>query len=343
MEYRTQVGGRLLGSGVYGCTFEPAPPCAGGPVFRRVAGMPAVGKVTAENTAEELDIGRKIMKIPMASHYFALPTEGCTPAAVQDPDRAACSILTDEEGRASKLSMLIMPAAGEQLLKWARDLPRLADHYERLFVHLLEGMVIYQTAGYVHNDIHMGNVLVDERGVGRYIDFGLAFKPEDVRAWSDTNMGQTFRPKHIWPPPEIQAWRMYLNGVRLVDGLKQLKEFNKEYSVMEHQYPTRPTAETAMTAFLASPYVQKADMPAYIRRYGFRVDSWRLGLTMWFLWDDLLRGFAGLKGTRLWSRRDIIRRVLSGLTEFDPERRLDAAGALAILDPANRLIRRDVA
>lgn len=338
MEYRTQIGGRLLGSGVYGCTFSPAPPCAGGPVFRTIDGAAAVGKVTAEDTAEELDIGRKIMALPLASHYFALPSKECRPAAVDDAEKDACAVLT-EAGPSTRLSMLIMPAAGEQLLKWARDLPRLADHYERLFVHLLEGMVIYQDAGYVHNDIHMGNVLVDERGVGRYIDFGLAFRPDDVKKWEDTNMGRTFRPKHIWPPPEIQAWRMYLNGVRLVDGLKVLRELNKEYTVMEHQFPTRPTAETAMTAFLASPYVQRADMPAYVRRYGFRLDSWRLGLTMWFLWDDLLRGYSGIKETRLWARRDIIRRVLGGLTEFDPERRLTAGAALAILDPTNRLAR----
>lgn len=338
MEYRTQIGGRLLGSGVYGCTFSPAPPCAGGPIFRTIDGVPAVGKVTAEDTAEELDIGRKIMSLPLASHYFALPSKECRPAAIDDNDKGECSVLT-EAGASTRLSMLIMPAAGEQLLKWASNLERLADHYERLFVHLLEGMVIYQNAGYVHNDIHMGNVLVDERGVGRYIDFGLAFRPEDVKKWDDTNMGRTFRPKHIWPPPEIQAWRMYLNGVRLVDGLKVLRELNKEYTVMEHQFPTRPTAETAMTAFLASPYVQRADMPSYVRKYGGRIDSWRLGLTMWFLWDDLLRGYAGLKETRLWARRDIIRRVLGGLTEFDPERRLTAAAALAILDPTNRLAR----
>jgi serine/threonine protein kinase len=335
MEYRTQIGGRLLGSGVYGCTFSPAPPCAGGSVFRTIDGVPAVGKVTAENTTEELDTGRKIMALPLASHYFALPSKECRPAAVDDEDKGSCAVLTDAGSK--QLSMLIMPAAGEQLLKWARDLVRLADHYERLFVHLLEGMVIYQGAGYVHNDIHMGNVLVDSRGTGRYIDFGLAFRPEDVKKWDDTNMGRTFRPKHVWPPPEIQAWRMYLNGVRLVDGLKVLRELNKEYTVMEHQFPTRPTAETAMTAFLASPYVQRADMPAYVRRYGFRLDSWRLGLTMWFLWDDLLRGYSGIKETRLWARRDIIRRVLGGLTEFDPERRLTAAAALLILDPTNRL------
>lgn len=336
MEYRTQVGGRLLGSGVYGCTFSPAPPCAGGPVFRTIDGAPAVGKVTAEDTTEELDIGRKIMALPLASHYFALPSKECRPAAVNDEEKGSCAVLT-EAGPSTQLSMLIMPAAGEQLLKWARDLVRLADHYERLFVHLLEGMVIYQSAGYVHNDIHMGNVLVDDRGVGRYIDFGLAFRPEDVKKWDDTNMGRTFRPKHVWPPPEIQAWRMYLNGVRLVDGLKVLRELNKEYTIMEHQFPTRPTAEVAMTAFLASPYVQRADMPAYVRRYGFRLDSWRLGLTMWFLWDDLLRGYSGIKETKLWARRDIIRRVLGGLTEFDPERRLTAGAALAILDPTNRL------
>jgi hypothetical protein len=33
-----QTGGRLLGQGVYGCTFESAPHCAGGKVFKDIHG-----------------------------------------------------------------------------------------------------------------------------------------------------------------------------------------------------------------------------------------------------------------------------------------------------------------
>jgi hypothetical protein len=332
----TQVGGRLLGAGVYGCTFEPAPRCAGGDVFREIHGMPAVGKVTTEDPREELGAGRAIMRLPLARQYFALPTEGCVPATpIDDVDVRRCKIVTESPASA-RFSMLVMPSAGDQLLNWSRNAPRMAENYERIFVHLLEGMIIYQRAGYVHNDIHLGNLLVDPAGVARYIDFGLAFKVADVHKWDDTNLGRRFSPKHIWQAPEIHAWRMYLNGVRLVDGLRQITTANPEYLQIQNQFPARRTALDAMTIFLASPYVARHDMPAYIRQYGRRIDSWRIGICMWFLWDDLL-AWPGLARTSLWERRNIIRRVLGGLTDFDPVTRMEPAEALRILDPANRI------
>jgi hypothetical protein len=331
-----QTGGRLLGTGVYGCTFQPAPRCAGGNVFREIHGLPAVGKVTVEDPTDELSVGRNIMRLPLAQQYFALPTEGCRPAMpIEDDDVERCKVIM-KAGQGSDFSLLAMPAAGQQLLGWAANAPRAADNYERIFVHLLEGMVIYQSAGYVHNDIHLGNILVDGAGVARYIDFGLAFKITDVTKWGDTNLGRRYSPKHIWQAPEIHAWRMYLNGVRLVDGIGQITEANPEYLRIQNQYPTRKTALAAMTGFLASSYVTRGDMPAYVRQYGRRIDSWRIGICMWFMWDDLL-SWPGLARTALWGRRNIIRQVLGGLTDFDPVTRMEAKEALRILDPANRI------
>jgi hypothetical protein len=331
-----QVGGRLLGAGVYGCTFQPAPRCAGGDVFREIQGMPVVGKVTAEDPRDELTVGRDIMRLPLARQYFALPTEGCKPAMpIEDDDARRCKIMK-ESSYTMGFSMLVMPAAGEQLLRWSANAPRMAANYERIFIHLLEGMIIYQRAGYVHNDIHMGNVLVDAAGVARYIDFGLAFKIANVRNWEDTNLGHRFSPKHIWQAPEIHAWRMYRNGVRLVDGLRQITDANPEYLRIQNQYPTRKTALAAMTDFLASPYVARTDVISYVRQFGRRIDSWRLGICMWFVWDDMLT-WVGLARTPLWERRNLIRRVLGGLTDFDPVTRLEAKEALRILDPTNRI------
>lgn len=332
----SQLGGRLLGQGVYGCTFEPAPRCAGGDVFRRVGGLPAVGKVTVEDATEELGVGRAIMKLPLAAQYFAVPTETCRPEEpVADPDVRACRVIS-KAGIGSRLTLLAMPAAGTALGKWSMNLPRLAENYERIFVHLLEGMVIYQRAGFIHNDIHHGNILVDEAGVARYIDFGLAFRPDEVRSWPDLNMSRRFSPKHVWQAPEMHAWRMYQNGVRLVDGLDVLRRMNPEYGRLENQFPGRLSALDAMTQFLALPAVGRNDVSAYARQFGTRVDSWRIGLAMWFLWDDLLH-WSELRTTRLWNRRDVIRQVLRGLTEFSPMARLSAAAALNLLDPGNRI------
>lgn len=329
-----QVGGRLLGQGVYGCTFDPAPRCAGGNVFRSVGGLPAVGKVTSEDAKEELGIGKAIMALPLAANYFALPSIGCRPEIpTGDKDERSCRVIT-ESGRGTTFSMLVMPAAGQQLLKWAGDLPMLADRYLDMFVHLLEGMIIYQRAGYVHNDIHMGNVLVDDRGVGRYIDFGLAFRPADVKAWEDSNLGTRFRPKYVWQAPEVHVWRMRLNGVRVADGVAQLKNTNAEYGRIENQFPARPTMLQAATSLLAAS--PRSEEIRFIKQYATGFDCWRIGLMFWFLWDDLL-AWSGFQRTALWEQRDLVRQVLGGLTDFDPRRRWSAVRALGVLDPGNRL------
>jgi serine/threonine protein kinase len=331
------TGGSLLGQGVYGCTFDPAPRCAGGPVFSRIGGLPAVGKVTSEDVTEELGIGKEIMALPLATAYFALPSKECkTETPIRDPDVTECKVM-EEAGSGSKFTTLIMPAAGEQLYKYAMDLRRLSENYLRMFIHLLEGACIYQDAGYVHNDIHMGNILVDERGVARYIDFGLAFRVEDVREWGDANLGSTFKPEYIWQAPEVHAWRLMLGGIRLADGVKQLQDKNPEYLQLEHQFPSRKRCLDAIRDFmLSSKAVAREDGGAFVRAYGKRFDSWRIGLCMWFLWDDLLRS-PGFTSTGLYGKRDLVRSALGGLTDFDPRARLSVAAALLLLDPGNRL------
>jgi hypothetical protein len=333
-----QSGGRLLGQGVFGCTFEPAPRCAGGKVFKKIGDLPAVGKITSEDSAAELAIGKAIMALPLASSYFALPSAGCSPSLpINDPDVKDCSVIT-ESGEGTKFSMLIMPTAGEQLIKYVANTSRLAANYKRIFIHLLEGAVIYQGAGYVHNDIHMGNVLVDDKGVARYIDFGLAFNVSDVKVWEDSNLGTQFRPKYIWQAPEVHAWRMVLNGVRVAEGVRQLREINQEYKLMEHQFPTRKPALTALADLLTtSKLVAKRDGGAFVREYGKRFDSWRIGLCMWFLWNDMLHWQPFVK-TQAYEERELFRKVLGGMTDFDPRTRFTVGEALRLMDPKNRLV-----
>jgi hypothetical protein len=333
-----QSGGRLLGQGVYGCVFEPAPRCAGGHVFKHVHGLPAVGKVTIEDSRmkDEIEIGRKIMELPLAKQYFALPTESCAPAMpIEDPDVSRCDVL-DEMEKGDKLGMLILPAAGTELMRWARNLPRLAAEYERIFIHLLEGMIIYQKAGYVHNDIHMGNILVDAMNVARYIDFGETFTIQTIKAWDDAKLGTRFRPKYLWQAPEVHAWRMIENGVSLSDGVSQLKEIHEEYRKLEQQFPVRKSLEKALKELITtSKAIALRDGGAFVRAYGTRFDSWRIGLCFFILWQDLLE-WSEFSQSALWKRRDVIRRVLNGLTEFNPRDRMLAADALRILDPQNR-------
>jgi hypothetical protein len=337
-----QRGGRLLGEGVYGCTFEPAPRCAGGDVFRTIGGLPAVGKVTVEDPTEETEIGRAIMSLPLAAQYFALPSVSCTVSREdvrKDPEAIKCDILF-ESAPTARYSMLVMPSGGKDLTRWMSSTPpsRIAANYERMFKHLLEGMLIYQAREYIHNDIHMGNILVDDAGVARYIDFGMAFRLPNIHTWGDTNMGTRFKPKLVWKPPEIHLWSMVANGVRLADGLQQLKNINPEYEKLELQFPTRKSALAALTELLQKSSTLRArNGGGFVQAYAKRFDAWRIGLCMWMVWDDLLH-WSGFRDTALWGRRDVIRRVLGGLTDFFVPTRLTAGEALRILDPTNRLL-----
>jgi len=331
----TQIGGRLIGQGLYGCIFDPVPRCANGSVFQSVSGS-SVGKVTIEDSTKELTIGRRIMKLPLAAQYFALPSNSCKPAVpITDSDAGSCKILTQEtDGK--KMSLLVMPSGGKEIYSWAQNLPALAANYIRLLKHLLEGMIIYQSEGYVHNDIHMGNVLVDARGVGRFIDFGLAYRLEDIQDWKDANLGVTFRPKYVWDAPELHCWRALKAGIRIPDAIRQIKSYNTEYRSMENQFPTRQAAESAMVGFFQT-MARTNNGGAFVRSWGAGTDCWRLGLLFWFLWSDLI-GWRELNQSPLWQQRELVRRCLGGLTEFDPRRRWSARRALAEIDGKSRLV-----
>jgi serine/threonine protein kinase len=331
------MGGRLLGQGVYGCTFDPTPRCADGSVVRSVAGLPTVGKITIEDSRTELAVGQAIMRLPLAAQYFAVPFKSCAAAApTEDPDLSACRILQDSDESGARLSMLIMPQGGMALSAWIRNPARLAD-LKRIFCHLLEGMIVYQDAGFVHNDIHHGNILIDERGVARYIDFGLAFRPADVKMWEDAQLSRNFRPKFMLQAPEVHLWRMMFNGIAVRDGVQQLKAQNDDYTVLENAFPARARLYAALFQFATtSQSYAKKDARGFLRAYGKRFDWWRLGLSMWWCWEDLL-AWPGLRSSAIWADRDILRQVLGGMTNFDPRDRMSPRIALRLLDPSNRL------
>lgn len=338
-----QTGGALIGKGEYGCTFKPAPYCAGGRVFDKISDMPAVGKIAINNTLteHEIRVGKTLSVLPLAKNYFAVPVEACIPAEpIADPDASKCSALREWKSEKSPIIMAVMPAAGIPLHKWIdSDMRRVANQYENMFIHLLEGMIIYQSAGFVHNDIHFANILVDERGVARYIDFGLAFRPAGVRSWSDTHLGMTFKPQYVMHAPELHAMRMYKERRSIAEGTRLLREKTEDYRQLERTFPRRQRLEDAFADFLRRVDQSEEGRVAYMREYGERLDWWNLGICMWEIWMDMVLDLPEFNTMPIYrERRNVIMTVLDGMTRFHPAERMSPATALAILRPRGRLI-----
>jgi serine/threonine protein kinase len=231
---------------------------------------------------------------------------------------------------AANPTMLIMPYAGDPLVSWSTNLVALAQNLVPMMKHLLKGIQLYQGADIVHNDIHMGNIVVDKAGLARFIDFGLAFQKSKVRGFEEAHHNRDFSPRLIWHPPEVQAMRILLGGLRMEDSVEKMEEENDDLVTIGSQFPERRSGSllTAMTRFAGAH--SSLSYGAFVRQYGFAFDCWRIGLCFWYMWNDLV-AWSGLQFMPVWGHRDTIQAIISGLTDFDPRSRMTVDAALARL------------
>jgi hypothetical protein len=214
--------------------------------------------------------------------------------------------------------MAAMPNAGKSLTAWVRDSSLDTNTLKSMLVHLLRGMILYQRAGFVHNDLHGGNIMVGAEGVARYIDFGQGFRPAALRTWEDLNLGRRFAAEYVWLAPELHAIRVATAGGRDRAAVARLYGKVPEYKQLETLDPDR----VSFTAVL--PAIAVTDPVAWMRTNAFKIDWWRLGVTFWQIWRRI----------RSRSPDAALDRVIAGLTEFDPVRRMSPAAALRLLRSA---------
>ena len=171
---------KLLSQGAQGCVFAPALPCAG-PVTRlRAARAGPIGlsitKVFGRTDAyrHEWGVAAAIAAIDPGQQRFLYPTETCQVArATVERATQECKLLATTRRR--RLPSMRLRNGGRSFSRWlgARERPPTDVELVALLLPCFEALQLLARARIVHQDIKANNLVIDDLGAVRLIDFGL--------------------------------------------------------------------------------------------------------------------------------------------------------------------------
>ena len=212
-------GGKLLGSGSYGCVFQPSLKCKG---KRKVKNKNSLSKIYFRNeglteATQEYDINSQIKRIKGYNKWASIYTEQCTPESYSNMKNEEKEL--DECENLHKNSNIVMLQGtfdGVELDTYVVDNiinPYYSNNgifidkyqgYLKLFKNILKGLADMNDHNMCHLDIKLPNMVIN-KNVIKLIDFGLSNNSMNEadkinkRAYSELRNISRFYPPY---PPE---------------------------------------------------------------------------------------------------------------------------------------------
>jgi hypothetical protein len=338
-------GGVILGQGEYGCVMSNPLPCKY-PHYIPGANSHNIMKIGRPNTlVNEYEVSRIIQQIPFSSNYFILlkgsPCELSRKSLEVDPSIKSCEIIAKKGF--DHVKGVRMKFGGVSLGDYKFNASKF-DIY-KFGMHLLEAATMLVTHGIVHWDLHTGNVVVDNYGVPRVIDFGLAIVKKYVNDIGIIDgLKYQYDPWYVQHPPELALFNGAIEkrsiGFMLkdiFDGPRKKKTFNIAQMVLG---VTREEQEASIEAFTnESDAFKKADLIEYWNHYWTKLDSWSIGNMILYILYILLK--IGYNDNPIYKEhKAMIHSVLKGLLELDPRKRLDVVDALEKWNPNSKIFKK---
>ena len=346
-------GGALIGYGTYGCVFDPQLRCSNkgevDPNSHRV------GKLGEKREAEnEIRMSRLLSSAKWSDEYFSLADvnnickyDGIAKDKQVKNDINDCKIKckTIRDDGTSNTIYYTMPFGGMAITKYINGIvknPATFVSPRLIITHLLEASATLTLNNIIHYDIHLGNILIDEKTqMPRLIDFGLSFTVDELsQKFLDENW-KKFNAEYPTEPPEIT----------IITGIERAKmKFNTVFEeVLQKKLPLKRAAAAlnmslssqgkAFKAFWnRSQSIKNRDWPAFFKFYWPGFDAWSVGavlinMYLMFSLDPKYSENADWKMTE-----SAIKEILRGLLQMSPQKRIDCVEALAIFDPENRVV-----
>lgn len=335
----TQIGGKLLGHGVYGCAFDPPLICKDG--YRPKRGH-VIGKVTGNKQDAELEFAITAelgKRIPLAEKYYILVEGICTPAPRSKQKEKDIPLCPPLKGIAlPNTSQIFMSFGGKPLRTVPRKLSNI--NFFELTTHILEAGALLCANQFVHGDLHTMNVLLDSPSTGRFIDFGLAWSPTGLTLGNVHTLDRYFNPAISQEPPEISVLHGLGDNLSLEETYARIKDDKVSFRLISEVY--RISIEELMSQlrkFVKSSWsFQHDNRYAYYKLYWSKIDSWAIGMMTLSLFIEMLVD-TNLDTLPVYKERsDTFLAVAKGLCEVDPALRLDAVEALQRYAPNSQVL-----
>ena len=346
-----QVGGKLLGHGVYGCAFMPPLLCRGEVRPRNRTFVTKLGR------KEDLQGDFNKLKyladtVPKAEEYFSVPKNKtlCQPAIKQLESKEEIERCLRETDAISSyqlqgLRILNMNFVGKTIRSDGAITSR--TNIWKVGHHLLEGLTLLMVNGIVHGDLHSDNVAIDALGTVRILDFGNSIFMRSMRDIKERDLENIFsRPfesleemtRYNQEPPEVPLYNAFFNNQNLnsvVEGIfinrpKLVRNLQLVLGISRDAIKKQVREYRTNTAY----FEDNPNLVEWWKHHWHTYDAWSGGYILLGLLMDLHTMGVKFDSGRLNKMKEALR----GLLNFNCIKRLNAAQALAIWDSPNNPI-----
>jgi len=344
----TQNGGKIIGQGEYGYAVYPALKCKDNAFVKRPDKVTSVitdtslkvGKLTEFRDAKiEYDISQELVTIPGASQYFVIVDGLCEPAPrTEQTDK---DVLSNENLKGKQLPLftqILMPFGGRPLS--STPISTKYIDFMPLVQHLLEAGTLLLMKEIVHYDLHRANILLESKSKAKIIDFGVSWKPTELKRETIPPLATYFNANIVTEPPEVTIISGLLNKMTLETVLERVmrdKSPLKFYGILTNK--STDTIRRTLQKFINTSWCfDNENWLIFFQLYWSKMDSWAIGVAIMFLYHQLSMDPAFTESESYKKNKEMVRNVIDYLCTPDPGKRYDCARALSKWAPTSPIL-----
>jgi serine/threonine protein kinase len=338
-------GGSLIGKGTYGCVFDPPLRCREESQAKshrkRGKAKQLLGKITLPGDFTiEAEATRALGNLGVPYFLLADTKSACIPATKQNEKEIhLCTPL-----QANPLSSMIqftLPYGGQTFYSRLLDTDFLKNKETTFFsimLQMLEAGSYLISAQFCHYDVSLLNVLLNEKGDVKLIDFGMSFSAEAITEETVRGRLKVYNPQSLAEVPEMTIVSGLVSNAGSIRDLVDMTIEQKDvFSLAEKILGiSKEQQKLDLLNFWDTSHAFKnKDWVTLWKLYWPTFDSWGIGMCLLYILRRLLFKKEFVNSPEWRRKAGAILFILRGLLQANPRKRLDAVEALKLYDPEN--------